>query len=323
MNATPSPSEDRAADEAIDWIILLAEEPDDQDLRARFDLWFGAGAENQAAWRHANKVSALVGQSQNVAFLDPSVAKVRSVSVVPQRRSWRWAAIAGAAIAACLAVVLAPEAMLHLRSDHRTGTAEQQTIALEDGSHIRLAPRSAISVSFADGERRIHLLSGEAYFEVARNEHKPFKVWTDRAVTTVLGTGFDVRQGKDATDVSVRHGRVQVERLGHSSERRILTAGQWASAGGDGLAVGEGVPELVGSWSAGQLAVVDRPVGEVIADIRGYYHGIIIVSDKGIAARSASGSFNMADPVAALVALVRPHGATIRQITPWIIIVSS
>lgn len=226
-------------------------------------------------------------------------------------------------MAACLAFVLAPEVMLRLRSDHRTGTAEQQTIALEDGSRVRLAPRSAITVSFTDGERQIHLLAGEAYFEVVRNEHKPFKVWTDHAVTTVLGTGFDVRQGEDATDVSVRHGRVQVERLDSPSDRRILAAGQWASARRDGLAGGDGVPELVGSWSAGQLAVVDRPVGEVIADIRRYYHGIIIVGDKDIVSRSASGSFNMANPVAALVALVRPHGATVRQITPWIIIVSN
>lgn len=322
MNATPSPSEDRAADEAIDWIILLAEEPDDQDLRARFEEWLGVGGENQVAWRHANKVSDLVGRSRNVAFLDPLATKNGSVSAVPQRRSWRWPTFAGAAIAACLAFVLAPEGMLRLRSDYRTGTAEQQTIALEDGSTVRLAPRSAITVSFVDGERRVHLLSGEAYFEVARNEHKPFKVWTDRAVTTVLGTGFDVRQGEDATDVSVRHGWVQVERLGDQSDRRILTVGQWASTRGDGLTGGDGVPELVGSWGSGQLAVVDRPVGEVIADIRRYYHGIIIVSDKNIVSRSASGSFNMADPAAALAALVRPHGATIHQITPWIIVVS-
>lgn len=225
-------------------------------------------------------------------------------------------------MAACLTFVLTPEAMLSLRSDHRTGTAEQQTIALADGSTVRLAPRSAITVSFANGERRIHLLSGEAYFEVARNERKPFKVWTDRTVTTVLGTGFDVRQGDDTTDVSVRHGRVQVERRDNPSDKRILTAGQWVAARRDGLAGGDGVPELVGSWSAGQLAVVDRPVGEVIADIRRYYQGIIVVSDGDIASRSASGSFNMADPAAAVRALVRPHGATVRQITPWIIVVS-
>lgn len=323
MNATPSSSDDRAANEAIDWIILLAEEPEDLELRARFDRWFAFSAENQAAWSHANKVSSLVEQSQNVAFLTPAISKVEAVSTPRRQRFLRWPTVVGAAIAACLTVFLAPEAMLRLQSDYRTGTAEQRSVALADGSTVQLAPRSAISVSFGHGERQVRLLSGEAYFEAARNENEPFKVLTDDAVTTVLGTGFDVHTGDDGTDVNVRHGRVRVANLASPSATRILTAGQWASARPGGLVGGEGVASLVGSWSSGRLAVVDRPVGEVIADIRRYYRGVIIVRDKEIASRSASGSFNMSDPVAAIDALVRPHGATVYQITPWMIIVSS
>lgn len=317
MNATSASSDDQA----IDWIILLAEEPDDADLRARFDLWLAASAENLAAWRHANRVSDLVGQSQTVAFLEPA-AVGETVSASPSTRSGRWPAFVGAAMAACLAVALAPEAMLRLQSDHRTGTAEQQTVSLEDGSTVQLAPQSAVSVSFAHGERRVRLLAGEAYFEVTHDETKPFKVVTGDAVTTVLGTGFDVRLGDQGTDVAVRHGRVRVDSLEAPPAARILTAGQWASAGHAGLVGGDGVASLVGSWSSGRLAVVDRPVGEVIADLRRSYRGIILVRDKDILSRSVSGSFNLSDPVAAVSALVRPHGATVRQITPWVIVIS-
>lgn len=322
MNATPSSPEDRAADEAIDWIIMLAEEPDDLDLRAEFERWFAFDAQNQEAWRHANKVSNLVGQSHSVAFLTPA-SKSEPISGLPRPRFRRWPILASAAIAACLSLVLAPEAMLRLKSDYLTGTAEQRSVALEDGSSVQLAPRSAISVSFTSGERQVRLLRGEAYFEVTRNEHKPFKVLTDDAVTTVLGTGFDVHLSDKGTDVNVRHGRVRLETLGPASGMRILTAGQWAAAGPRGLAGGDCAASLVGSWSGGRLAVVDRPVGEVISDIRRYYRGVIIVRNKEIASRSASGSFDMSNPAAAIQALIRPHGATMQQITPWVIVISN
>lgn len=322
MKGTPPLHDDRAADEAIDWVIWLAEEPDDPELRTRFDAWHAAAPQNRAAWTHANHVSDLVGQSRNLAFLQPAPTRAPDHQAGPLRQRRRWPAFAAASMAACLALAAAPNVLLELRSDYRTGTAQQQTVALADGSTIRLGPQSAVSVAFADGERNVRLLSGEAYFEVARDEHRPFHVMTDQAVTTVLGTGFDVRLDDDSTDVAVRHGRVRVASTASSGARRELTAGQWAAVTNGRVAGGDGVASLVGSWSSGTLAVVDRPVEDVIADIRRSYRGFIIVNDDRLASRSASGSFDLADPAAAIVALVRPHGATVRQITPWIIVIS-
>ncbi|MBY8822804.1 FecR family protein [Sphingomonas colocasiae] len=322
MTETPPLHDDRATDEAIDWVIRLAEEPDDPELRAHFESWHAAAPENREAWRHANHVSDLVGQSRNIAFLEPPAARPPDRLASSRRHRRRWPTFAAAAIAASLALAVTPTLLLRLHADHRTGTAERRTVALEDGSSIRLGPESAVSVTFAHGTRDVRLLSGEAYFEVARDEKRPFRVLTDQAMTTVLGTGFDVRLGGNSTDVSVRHGRVRVTSTGSVAAKRELTAGQWAAVKNGRLSSGDGAASLVGSWSNGTLAVVDRPVAEVIADIRRSYHGVIIVDDDRLASRSASGSFDLADPAGAIVALVRPHGATVRQITPWIILVS-
>lgn len=327
MKVTPSSAYDRARDDAIDWLLRLAEEPDDLDMRVRFHAWLAADPAHQLAWDHANKVSGLVGQSQNMVFMDDFVPRPSAshpsddVADVGAGRN-RWPRIAMATMAACLALLLAPLLLLHLQSDYRTGTGQQQLVTLEDGSNIRLGPQSAVAVSFADRERKIRLIAGEAYFEAARDESRPFRVVTDEAVTTVLGTGFNIRRGEDSTEIAVRHGQVRVERAGSASARQILTDGEWALVNENHMASGDGAATLVGSWSSGKLAVVDRPVGEVVADIRRSYRGMILLRDRELAARSVSGSFDTADPLQALTALVRPHGASVHQITPWIIIIS-
>jgi mannose-6-phosphate isomerase-like protein (cupin superfamily) len=93
-------------------------------------------------------------------------------------------------------------------------TAEPLSIALTDGSTVRLQPGSRISYArnFTESTNREVYLSGEAFFEVSKNPNKPFFVYANELVTKVLGTSFNVRaypNDKDVT-VEVRTGRVAV-----------------------------------------------------------------------------------------------------------------
>lgn len=94
--------------------------------------------------------------------------------------------------------------------NNETGT---KSIALPDGSSVRLSPESKIRypATFVKKEREV-LLNGEAFFEVTKNPESPFKVYTSDIVTTVLGTSFTVKafdQDKDVR-VVVKTGRVTV-----------------------------------------------------------------------------------------------------------------
>lgn len=93
------------------------------------------------------------------------------------------------------------------RTDH------PQTVLLSDGSIITLESNSRLTFppSFK-GTERIVYLTGEAFFEVARNPAQPFLVYTRESVTKVLGTSFRVKAAeKDPTvQVAVRTGRVSV-----------------------------------------------------------------------------------------------------------------
>ena len=75
---------------------------------------------------------------------------------------------------------------------------EQSSVVLPDGSRVRLNSESKISYtsSFNSKERTIQL-SGEAFFDVARNEELPFIVKTNEVDITALGTKFNVRAYED------------------------------------------------------------------------------------------------------------------------------
>lgn len=92
-------------------------------------------------------------------------------------------------------------------------TDAPQIVTLRDGSVVTLKKGSRISYepSF-NGDNRVVYLSGEAFFEVAKNPKKPFFVYANELVTKVLGTSFTIRAYKEDKEVTVevKTGRVSV-----------------------------------------------------------------------------------------------------------------
>ena len=107
-----------------------------------------------------------------------------------------------------------------LVSDNHEGLVEQtnnsdkpQVITLSDGSSVLLQPNSKLSYPkiFTGNERKVYL-SGEGFFEISKNPHKPFLVYANEIITKVVGTSFRVRAYPDQPNVEVlvRTGKVRV-----------------------------------------------------------------------------------------------------------------
>lgn len=92
-------------------------------------------------------------------------------------------------------------------------TELEMTVLLSDNSVATLAKGSSISYPrhFATHERRVYL-TGEAFFDVAKNPEQPFLVYTNETVTKVLGTSFRIKafDGDNTEMVAVKTGRVSV-----------------------------------------------------------------------------------------------------------------
>ncbi|MDL2319985.1 DUF4974 domain-containing protein [Alistipes sp. OttesenSCG-928-B03] len=97
----------------------------------------------------------------------------------------------------------------------RTDTAETlKRIRLHDGTEVALNANSVIHHS----EERVAKLEGEACFEVARDEERPFVLEADGLMVTVLGTVFNVNAypDSDLSTVTLFEGRVEVDCAGRS-----------------------------------------------------------------------------------------------------------
>jgi transmembrane sensor len=326
MEVTPGTARAQAFREATDWLILLQEEPDDRDLRHRFDDWRSASPVNAEAWAATQRTAhvAAAMTPAHAAEWEPALLQRRSA-----RRAPRWSrrgigvAVASMALAACIAVAAVPSLLLQLRSDYTTGTAQQRMLDLPDGSRVTLAPSSAIAVAFTPGERRLRLLEGQAFFEVARDPARPFRVEAGAVEASVLGTSFDVRWDRPDVTVSVQEGIVQIDVADPETRAERLEAGQSVRVAPRGkLERSENPPGVTAAWRKGQLLSHDRPLREAIDQLRRYYRGTIVITDGALAERTVTGVYNLDDPEQALRGIVQAHGGTVRRITPWLMVVS-
>lgn len=87
----------------------------------------------------------------------------------------------------------------------RNQTSSSQRYELPDGSQVTLEPLAQIRFGkdFLEGDRQVHLM-GKAFFDVRRDESRPFHVFGGQIAVKVLGTSFFVDAPEDAVKVEVK-----------------------------------------------------------------------------------------------------------------------
>ena len=213
MGKAPIPANSDTPATASDWLIALGEQPANDELRARFEAWLAASPDHRRDWAEIARTAEVLGQAEPAhrhewgEFVRRRRAERASASRRVGRR--RWAALVAMAAAACLAFVFGDNLMLRIEADHMTTTAEQRRVQLADGTVVLMAPESAIDVAYGEGARRVRLLKGRAYFDVAA-DRRPFAVQAGEVEARDIGTAFDVGLDARGVDVAVREGIVDV-----------------------------------------------------------------------------------------------------------------
>lgn len=136
----------------------------------------------------------------------------------------------------------------------------QYRVVLSDGTQVWLNAATSIRfpVTFPEGERRV-TLRGEAYFEVARDAARPFRVEASGSLVEVMGTHFNVNAYEDESAVrtTLLEGRVGVRsmRKGTADRMNVLAEGQQASVTGDGTVrvTSEADTEEAVAWKNGRF----------------------------------------------------------------------
>ena len=213
--------------------------------------------------------------------------EAKGIKPQPRRRI----SFAAIAISVAAAVLLGVFLFTGLESRQWTDVAvadAQQTVVLPDGTNVTLAPGALLSYRMKD-QREVRM-EGKVYFDVARDESRPFEIDADGAFVRVLGTEFMVDgSDKDEVKVYVADGMVLFAK-NRKSEGVILTKGMEASIG-DQMQVPEveETPDVNSiAWQRGSFIFDHTPLKDVLDCLSEYYHVSFAATDLS---KKLSGEF--------------------------------
>ncbi|AYL96763.1 FecR family protein [Mucilaginibacter celer] len=150
----------------------------------------------------------------------------------------------------------------------------QYQVVLPDGTEVWLNSSSSLSypTEFSGNERRVKL-TGEAYFEVAKNKDKPFYVEMNNTQIRVLGTHFDVSAYSDDSEITTTllEGSVQVSKY---SKQALLKPGQQAVVGNitDNIAVAKVNTNTAVAWKNGYFVFDDEDIATIMKKVSRWYN---------------------------------------------------
>ena len=312
----PDREQDRLFDEAVDHMIRLQNEPSNPVAIERAQGWRLRSPAHEAAWQEAGEIYGMTGKV---------LGDLRKGAQRGPGLSRRKLVVGGWAVAAAGAMA-GQELLVRVKADYLTSTAEIRRVLLSDGSAVTLGPESAMTFSVMEQVRRVELLRGMGYFEVADDPVRGFEVGSAGVLASGPGPAFDVSLDDDFVSVGVDHGIMDVRfATAPASDIVSLLDGQWARLGGEGRSIVRGQRDRaqVAAWRQGMMFADNEPIEAVVAKIARWQPGRVVLANPALARANISGAFDLSNPVAALRAVVHPYGGKVRQISRYLTIISS
>lgn len=144
------------------------------------------------------------------------------------------------------------------------------TLELADGTRVWLNAESSLRypVHFVGDERKVEM-TGEVYFEVAKNKEKPFVVAVNGVDIRVLGTSFNVSAYRDKVVTTLVEGKVQLEKEG---KRVVLSPDQQGIWVGRDFEVKSVDARNYALWKEGIFYFEDVDLETILDDMARWYN---------------------------------------------------
>ena len=149
-------------------------------------------------------------------------------------------------------------------------------IVLDDSTEVWLNSESKLIYpeKFSDKERRV-IVKGEAYFKVAHESNRPFRVETDGQVVTVHGTEFNVKSYKEDKNVltTLVEGSISLSKANGSGEVMLRPGHQSQFSKQDASTTVRTVnAEMVTSWRYGKFVFENQTLEEIMQELSRWYN---------------------------------------------------
>lgn len=149
-------------------------------------------------------------------------------------------------------------------------------LQLADGTNVWLNSETVLRypVQFAGNERRVEL-TGEAFFEVARNEKVPFLVESGGQTVKVLGTKFNISSYKENQFIytTLVNGSIEVFIKNKPEIRQILTPYEQSTIDKTGEKITKRTvdPYQYIAWKEGRFVFQDQTLDEIMNILSKWY----------------------------------------------------
>ncbi|GEM_PF-6473465 len=175
---------------------------------------------------------------------------------------------------------------------------------LEDGTKVWLNSKSTLTYDtlFSNNERLV-TLEGEAFFDVASDVNKPFKVKIGDYVIEVTGTEFNVNS-YDHFETSLLSGSVTIknEKSGNSINLKPMESVREI----DNVFIVSPVNENDLLWKKGILSINDKTIDEIIPILERYYEIQFVVENKKFDMnKKYTGKFRIEDGVEQILQILQ------------------
>lgn len=174
----------------------------------------------------------------------------------------------------------------------------KSTLFLPDGTKVILNAGTSIQYpTHFDQKERVVLLEGEGYFDVAKNQEKPFIVKLKDYDVKVLGTIFNVKAypDMDKSTTSLISGKVHLTSYsqdGKIKEEAVLLPNETATINKQtgGITTTVSNNELLLAWVDGLYKFKDKPLKEIIKELEDIYNVQIEIADASLQTSLYTGS---------------------------------
>lgn len=166
-----------------------------------------------------------------------------------------------------------------------TAKGRQYQLVLADGTRVWLNAASSITypVAFTGQERNV-TVTGEAYFEVSKNPHRPFNVTVNNGATVVqvLGTHFNINAYADEPSITTTllEGQVKISAYGRS---KLLKVGQQAQTkAGEAKIDIENSADIssVVAWKDHYFSFTDTDLPTIMREVARWYDLSVVYRGK-------------------------------------------
>jgi len=270
------------------------------------------GLAEESFEKHMNRLNDKIFATNVVSQTSPDAQKTSIIRKMAQKKYYRiWWAVAAASVLFFLLLFTTNERgrIKPINNTVSTKAGNKASINLPDGSKVWLNRDSKITYvgDFGNKTREVYL-SGEAFFDVAKDKTKPFIIHTRTINLKVLGTAFNVRSydNEKETETALVHGSIEVTLRNRPDQKIFLKPGEKLLVKNipvdtslkykmqkrdedTPIAVltnmhyyGTDSSSVETSWTKNELVFNDEPLDKIALNLERWFNVRIIITSEGL-----------------------------------------